>query len=131
MSPCQNHSLRTSLLPSTLDPCVSNQIASPRQPPPPAPLNRAGLDDMGSPAKYVEWAAKSGMRLKHYIDYSEQIGRHYGTLKAMLETSSIRERLHGKVSDKYVEAMIVGLDSWVKGCDAGNLAWGFFVFEKI
>jgi len=92
---------------------------------------RIGLDDMGSPAKYVEWAAKSGMRLKHYIDYSEQIGRHYGTLNAMLETSSIRERLHGKVSDKYVEAMIVGLDSWVKGCDAGNLAWGFFVFEKI
>lgn len=92
---------------------------------------RIGLDDMGSPAKYVEWAAAAGMRFKQYVDFSEHIGMHYGTLKAMLQDDGIRQRLQGKVSDKYVEAMIVGLEAWVSGAASGNLAWGFFVFEKI
>ena len=30
----------------------------------------------------------------------------------MLENSDIRARLKGKVSDAYIEAMIVGIDAW-------------------
>jgi cyclopropane fatty-acyl-phospholipid synthase-like methyltransferase len=71
---------------------------------------RIGLDDMGSPANYVQWAAAAGMRFKRYVDFSEQIGNHYGTLKALLQQDGIRQRLKGKVSDKYVEAMITGLE---------------------
>jgi len=92
---------------------------------------RIGLDDMGSPATYIQWAAAAGMRVKSYVDHSEQIGRHYGTLKAMLEDAKIRERLKGKVSDSYIDAMVVGLDAWIQASGAGNLSWGFFVFEKL
>lgn len=53
------------------------------------------------------------------------------THTAYMQDGGIRERLKGKVSDKYIEAMIVGLDAWIAGSAAGNLAWGFFVFEKI
>lgn len=92
---------------------------------------RIGLDDMGSPATYIQWAADAGMRVKYYVDHSPQIGNHYGTLKRMLQDGGIRQRLKGKVSDKYIDAMIVGLEAWIAGSAAGNLAWGFFVFEKI
>ena len=30
----------------------------------------------------------------------------------MLENSDIRARLKGKVSDAYIQAMIVGIDAW-------------------
>eukprot|EP00286_Rhodomonas_abbreviata_P011200 CAMPEP_0181330606 /NCGR_PEP_ID=MMETSP1101-20121128/23995_1 /TAXON_ID=46948 /ORGANISM="Rhodomonas abbreviata, Strain Caron Lab Isolate" /LENGTH=327 /DNA_ID=CAMNT_0023439885 /DNA_START=17 /DNA_END=1001 /DNA_ORIENTATION=- len=100
----------------------------------PANLNRVyarlGLEDMGSPAKYIEWAAQAGMRLKRYEDFSSDIASHYGTIKKMLE-GPIRDKLRGKVSDAYVESMIEGLGAWVDASNAGNLAWGFFVFEKM
>jgi len=92
---------------------------------------RLGLADMGSPAKYIQWAADAGLRVKQYIDYTENIPRHYGTLKRMLEDAGIRARLKGKVSDSYIEAMIVGLEAWCNAAATGSLAWGFFVFEKI
>ena len=77
---------------------------------------RIGLDDMGSPASYVQWAAAAGMRFKQYVDFTEQIGNHYGTLKAMLQQDGIRARLKGKVSDKYIDAMINGLEVMDSGC---------------
>ena len=49
----------------------------------------------------------------------------------MLENAEIRARLKGKVSDSYIEAMIVGLEAWCNAAATGSLAWGFFVFEKI
>uniref|UniRef100_A0A7S0EM08 phosphoethanolamine N-methyltransferase n=1 Tax=Hanusia phi TaxID=3032 RepID=A0A7S0EM08_9CRYP len=92
--------------------------------------DRIGLEDMGSPAKYIEWASQAGFQLKRYEDFSSQIAVHYGKILKMLEGPT-REKLRGKVSDEYITSMMKGLRAWVAASHAGSIVWGFFVFEKL
>ena len=88
---------------------------------------RIKLDDMGSPGKYKAWAEKVGLSFVEFEDLSEQLPKHYGTVRQVL----LAKKAEGlTVSDKFVDNMERGLMSWVEQAGNGNLAWGYLVFQK-
>jgi len=91
---------------------------------------RIKLDDMGSPSKYETWAKRAGFDFIEFDDMTEQLVKHYGTVRAVLMAKRESGELNGKVSDEYIESMANGLQSWVDQANAGNLAWGYMVFWK-
>lgn len=91
---------------------------------------RLALEDMGSPAKYIQWGAEHGLRFKSYADMTEQLVNHYGTVRTVLEQNHREGTLKGKVSDAYVLNMLEGLQHWVSHGASRNICWGYVVFEK-
>jgi cyclopropane fatty-acyl-phospholipid synthase-like methyltransferase len=91
---------------------------------------RLALEDMGSPAKYIQWGAEHGLRFKSYADMTEQLVNHYGTVRTVLEQNYREGTLKGKVSDAYVLNMLEGLQHWVSHGASRNICWGYVVFEK-
>jgi hypothetical protein len=45
--------------------------------------------------------------------------------------SHLKTKTAKQVSDKYIEATLVGLEAWIQGGAKGDVTWGFFVFEKL
>lgn len=61
-------------------------------------------------------------------DLSPQLRTHYARVGE--ELTARRTELSGEISDEYIERMIAGLQHWVRGADAGLLAWGVMHFQK-
>jgi len=95
-----------------------------------AVYQRIGLEDMGSPSSYVKWGEEAGLKFVGFTDMSPQMITHYGSLHVLLTEWKANDRFKGKVSDAYIEAMLSGLEQWVKHGKAGNLAWGYAEFIK-
>lgn len=91
---------------------------------------RLELDDMGSPAKYIDWCCGHGLRLISFEDYTPHMVHHYQTMLSILLSKQATLKAQGKISEKYIQNMLVGLEHWVKQGTAGNLCYGYFVFTK-
>lgn len=92
---------------------------------------RIQLDDMGSPATYRKWAEAAGLKFIEFEDKTDvSIADHYGTTRKVLLAKNAAGELRGKISDEYIANMSNGLQSWVDQAGAGNLKWGYMVFQK-
>ncbi len=91
-------------------------------------LERIRLDSLGSLDFYRKTAAEFGLEEVEYVDLSEHLARHYGTV--LQELRKNRETLLEKCGETYVENMEKGLEHWVENANKGNLKWGIFVFRK-
>lgn len=91
-------------------------------------LTRIHLPDLGSPGFYKRQAAELGWKDLGYEDMTDQLVRHY--TRVLETTTEEAERISGRISEAYLERMKNGLKHWIRGGDAGHLAWGVFLFQK-
>jgi sarcosine/dimethylglycine N-methyltransferase len=89
--------------------------------------DRIHLDSLGSFAFYRKELGKLGFKEVEIEDLTPQLRTHYARVGD--ELAKRRADLSGKVSDDYIDRMLVGLSNWVKGADAGHLAWGIMHFK--
>jgi sarcosine/dimethylglycine N-methyltransferase len=61
-------------------------------------------------------------------DLTPQLVNHYTRVRQVLATK--RDDLAGKVSDDYMDRMILGLKHWIDAGDNGYLSWGILHFRK-
>ncbi len=87
-------------------------------------LQRIQLDTLATPAFYRRELLRLGVRSVDFHDHSDQLARHYQ--RVFDELARREAELEGQVSAEYRERMKVGLQHWVQGATAGNLAWGIF-----
>ncbi|PRX46557.1 glycine/sarcosine N-methyltransferase [Prauserella shujinwangii] len=87
-------------------------------------LDRLHLDTMGSPAFYQRELSRLGLRDITFEDHTPQLATHYG--RVLQETQRREADIAEKVSQEYLTRMKKGLQHWVDGGHAGNLAWGIF-----
>ena len=92
---------------------------------------RLALEDMGSPARYIQWGAEYGLMFNSYNDMTDQLVNHYSTIRSVLEQSQSEGTLEGKVSRTYVLNMLEGLQHWVFHGKSRNICWGYMVFQKL
>jgi SAM-dependent methyltransferase len=86
-------------------------------------LERLSLESMGSPDFYRRQLYRLGMKSVEFRDETPQLARHYQ--RVLDETERRDGELEGRVSQEYRARMKAGLQHWVEGGNAGNLAWGF------
>jgi sarcosine/dimethylglycine N-methyltransferase len=91
-------------------------------------LDRIHLPSMGSVGFYRQVASRLGFDEVQFIDMSEQIPNHYGSvLKAVNENYDATVKQCGT---EYVENMRNGLNHWVNFGKQGKLKWGILHFRK-
>lgn len=92
-------------------------------------LDRIHLESLGSPGFYTRACRANGLKLIHFSDYTEQLGRHYQRVYDVLADN--KDDLKGKVSKEYITRMLKGLKHWVEACDKGYLSWGILQYKKV
>ncbi|MDR7300162.1 glycine/sarcosine N-methyltransferase [Haloactinomyces albus] len=85
-------------------------------------LERIHLDTMGSPGFYRRELARLGLQTFDFEDLTSYLPMHYGRVLQVLE--SREHELADKIGEEYRKNMKTGLQNWVSGGNAGNLAWG-------
>ena len=91
-------------------------------------LERIHLDSLGSFAFYRQHAQRLGWQEVGVTDLTPQLVNHYTRVRQVLATK--RAALAGKISDDYMDRMILGLKHWIDAGDNGYLAWGILHFHK-
>jgi sarcosine/dimethylglycine N-methyltransferase len=91
-------------------------------------LDRIHLDSLGSVAFYRQQAKRLGWQELEFVDLTDQLVKHYGSVRR--ELRSRRQELTAHVSEAYIDRMIEGLGHWVSAGEQGYLAWGILLFEK-
>jgi len=91
-------------------------------------LERIHLDSLGSFAFYRQQAQRLGWEEVSVTGLTPQLVKHYTRVRQVLATR--RDALAGKVSDDYMDRMILGLKHWIDAGDNGYLAWGILHFRK-
>ena len=91
-------------------------------------LDRIHLDSLGSFAFYRQQADRLGWEELGVFDLTPQLITHYTRVKE--ELTRQRNRLAGKVSDKYMFNMLEGLGHWIDAGEKGYLSWGLLHFRK-
>jgi sarcosine/dimethylglycine N-methyltransferase len=92
-------------------------------------LDRIHLDSLASIDFYREVAQRVGFEVVEVVEMTAHLICHYGRVRE--ELLAQRDSLRGKVSDDYVERMLVGLQNWVDAGERGYLAWGILKFRKL
>ncbi len=87
-------------------------------------LDRLHLESMGSPAFYRRELNRLGVDSIEFEDHTQQLSTHYG--RVLQETERREAEIADNVSVEYITRMKLGLQHWVDGGQAGNLAWGIF-----
>ena len=87
-------------------------------------LDRLHLDTMGSVGFYRRELNKLGVDSFDFDDHTPQLATHYG--RVLAETERRDAEIAQSVSEAYRTRMKAGLQHWVDGGNAGNLAWGIF-----
>jgi glycine/sarcosine/dimethylglycine N-methyltransferase len=87
-------------------------------------LQRIQLDTLATPAFYRRELFRLGVGSVKFHDHSDQLARHYQRVGE--ELGRREAEIDGRVGDEYRTRMRVGLQHWVQGANAGNLAWGIF-----
>jgi sarcosine/dimethylglycine N-methyltransferase len=88
---------------------------------------RIHLDSLGSFEFYRKELGGLGFKEVMIEDLTPQLRTHYDRVGK--ELAKRRGDLGGKISDEYIDRMLVGLGNWVKGADNGHLAWGIMHFQ--
>ncbi|MBT2987673.1 MAG: methyltransferase domain-containing protein [Candidatus Thiodiazotropha sp. (ex Ctena orbiculata)] len=91
-------------------------------------LDRIHLESLGSFAFYREEAQRLGWEEIGIYDLTPQLITHYTRVRE--ELTRQRNRLAGKVSDKYMFNMLQGLEHWIDAGEKGYLSWGILHFRK-
>ena len=91
-------------------------------------LERIHLDSLGSFSFYRQKAQRLGWEEVSVTDLTPQLVNHYTRVRQVLATK--RDDLAGKVSDDYMDRMILGLKHWIDAGDNGYLSWGILHFRK-
>ncbi|MEO1204740.1 MAG: methyltransferase domain-containing protein [Pseudomonadota bacterium] len=91
-------------------------------------LARIHLETLGSFAFYESACASSGLTKLAVLDMTNQLITHYG--RVATELASQRDQLAGRVSEGYIDRMLVGLENWVLAGKKGCLAWGIMHYQK-
>jgi sarcosine/dimethylglycine N-methyltransferase len=91
-------------------------------------LDRIHLSSLGSPGFYEKAAKELGFASVSFEELTQQLVNHY--TRVLEETKARAADLEGKVSGGYIERMQAGLQHWIDGGRAGNLAWGIFELRK-
>lgn len=91
-------------------------------------LDRIHLDSLGSIAFYREAAERQGLQEVAVIELTKNLVSHYSRVREELTRG--REKLRGRVSEAYIERMLLGLGHWVDAGDRGYLRWGILHFRK-
>jgi len=91
--------------------------------------DRIHLESLASPGFYQRVAKDLGLAVERFDDHTHQLARHYGRVLAELGRQETKVREAG-VSNDYIERMKKGLEHWVNGGKAGQLAWGIFILRK-
>lgn len=91
-------------------------------------LDRIHLDTLGSFKFYRETCQNLGMQEVGVTAMTEQLIRHYSRVKE--ELLHQRLNLKGKVSENYIDRMLLGLQHWIDAGNKGYLAWGIMHFKK-
>ncbi|PVV06806.1 MAG: SAM-dependent methyltransferase [gamma proteobacterium symbiont of Ctena orbiculata] len=91
-------------------------------------LDRIHLESLGSFAFYREEAQRLGWEEIGIYDLTPQLITHYTRVRE--ELTRQRDRLAGKVSDKYMFNMLQGLEHWIDAGEKGYLSWGILHFRK-
>lgn len=91
-------------------------------------LDRIHLDSLASIGFYREVAQQVGLEVVEVMEMTAHLTCHYRRVREELLTQ--RESLRGKVSDDYVDRMLVGLQNWVDAGEQGYLAWGILKLRK-
>jgi ubiquinone/menaquinone biosynthesis C-methylase UbiE len=90
-------------------------------------LQRIHLKEMGSVAKYKQFAQKLGLEPVQLDEMPEQLVNHYSSVLRMLEKNEAQ--LAQVCSDSYLANMKKGLRHWIDGGQAGHLNWGILHFR--
>ncbi len=94
-----------------------------------APIyDRLALPDLGSVEAYSAYARLVGFESTAWIDLSDHLPRHFQRVAEDL--TARRAEVEEAASPAYVSRMLEGLDHWVSGGRAGQLAWGIQLFRK-
>lgn len=91
-------------------------------------LARIHLASLGSPEFYEHGLTARGFTFVKFEDHTPQMARHYARVAEV-----VRENYHqmqGRCSTQYLDAMLTGLEHWVRGAEQGDLCWGIFLFRK-
>ena len=91
-------------------------------------LDRIHLDTLGSYTYYRDIAADVGFEELECIDLTSDLVTHYSRVQQ--ELMRRRKSLLGRVSDEYIERMLLGLDHWIEAGQKGWLSWGILLFQK-
>lgn len=91
-------------------------------------LDRIHLSSLGSVAYYRGLAHDLGWKEVRVRDLTEQLVLHYTHVRRALRKR--RDELADKVSAKYVDRMLVGLEHWIAAGSRQYLAWGILHFRK-
>lgn len=90
--------------------------------------DRLYLESLGSFGSYETLARLVGLEIEEIVDHSLQLAIHFRRVREELLAN--RGAVEEAASTAYVERMIDGLQRWVKGGEAGHLAWGIFHLRK-
>ena len=90
--------------------------------------DRIHLTSLASFGFYQRELEQRGFHKVAIEDFTHQLRTHYSAVKA--ELTRQRALLEGEISPDYIDRMLVGLQHWVDGAEAGRLAWGVIHFEK-
>ena len=91
-------------------------------------LDRLHLDSLGSFGYYRQQAARLGWKELRVVDLTPQLVTHYTRVRQ--ELAARREALTGRISEDYVDRMLLGLKNWVDAGSQGHIAWGILHFGK-
>jgi sarcosine/dimethylglycine N-methyltransferase len=91
-------------------------------------LDRLHLDSLGSFAYYRKLAKKLGWEELRIVDLTPQLVQHYTRVRQ--ELAGRRDKLGDRISDEYVDRMLLGLKNWVDAGSTGHIAWGILHFRK-
>ncbi|MGJ3233086.1 MAG: methyltransferase domain-containing protein [Oceanicaulis sp.] len=89
---------------------------------------RIHLPNLASFAFYEAELRARGLDVVAIERLTGQLRTHYARVREELEQR--REALRDQISPGYAERMLNGLQHWVNGADAGQLAWGVMHFRK-
>jgi len=85
-------------------------------------LQRLKLENLGGLGVYKMNFDYHSFQDLVFENHTEQMVTHYGRVLEELEAR--QEQLKGKISDKFVQNMKVGLGHWIDGGKSGQLEWG-------
>ncbi|MCA1748318.1 MAG: cyclopropane-fatty-acyl-phospholipid synthase family protein [Parasphingopyxis sp.] len=88
--------------------------------------DRIHLPDLASFSFYEDALKARGFEKTEVEKLTEQLGRHYGRVRAELAANADKHDL----APDFVERMLAGLEHWVDGAQAGRLAWGIMHYRK-
>lgn len=91
-------------------------------------LDRIHLEEMGSVARYRQFAQALNMEEVRIMELPDQLVHHYSSVLKGLNQHY--DEVIQKSSQEYVDKMKQGLQHWINAGKQGYLNWGILIFRK-